>query len=37
MFECGGGWAAELRRERAVGGLFMGPDSPGLQNIFIDQ
>lgn len=34
LFECGGGWAAELRRERAVGGLFMGPNSPvSLENV----
>ena len=34
LFECGGGWAAELRRERAVGGLFMGPDSPvSMENV----
>lgn len=38
LFECGGGWAAELRRERAVGGIFMGPNSPvsieNVQNAF---
>ena len=34
LFECGGGWAAELRRERAVGGLIMGKDSPvSLENV----
>jgi len=34
LFECGGGWAAELRRERAVGGLFMGPNAPAsIENV----
>ena len=28
LFEVGGGWAAELRRERAIGGIFMGKNSP---------
>jgi len=34
LFECGGGWAAELRRQRSTGGLFMGPDSPAsVENV----
>ena len=34
LFECGGGWAAELRRERAFGGLFMGPNAPAsIENV----
>jgi len=34
LFECGGGWAGELRRERAVGGIFLGPNSPvSIENV----
>jgi len=34
LFECGGGWAGELRHQRAVGGIFMGPESPAsVENV----
>jgi len=34
LFEVGGGWAAELRRERAIGGIFMGKNSPAsVENV----
>ena len=34
LFECGGGWAGELRHQRAVGGIFMGPNSPAsVENV----